>query len=198
MKSSRYLDWFLSLRCAGDLLNMRVFPNTKEITETMGIFNFVATTGLRYDNRDVLAIVVGDGCTPRTGMFLAFNTGWTVYSIDPGLKDEFVAKCKDVKRLFTIKDKIENVNITNIMAGSGRDNVIVMLPHAHVAADKVMKLFTNNEWLTGRHLFCITMECCVDLTIPNRQGIIYKDTGIWSPKNVMTMYDYGVIGEKNN
>ncbi|CAF3435354.1 unnamed protein product, partial [Rotaria sp. Silwood2] len=70
-----YLDEFLQLRCASDLISMGLFPNAKEITETFAIWSALrryifpqlsTSTTSSIDNDRNAIIVVGDGMTPRT------------------------------------------------------------------------------------------------------------------------------------
>src|SRR6188474_1758259 len=65
--TTRYLDQFLALRCAPDLIASGVFPNAKEITESMAAVRALWRNA-RVDRHDprVAAICVGDGVTPRT------------------------------------------------------------------------------------------------------------------------------------
>ncbi|HUS51341.1 MAG TPA: hypothetical protein VMZ91_14325, partial [Candidatus Paceibacterota bacterium] len=41
--SLRYLNEFTRLKCGSDLLRSKVFPNAKEITESMGAYNALRT-----------------------------------------------------------------------------------------------------------------------------------------------------------
>ena len=95
----RYIDEFLSLKCVTDLIDHKLYPDTKEITESMAILNVLRTYfnssskdlkndyDYNFENKNVTAIVVGDGSTPRIAALLCFITKWNdIYSIDPQLK----------------------------------------------------------------------------------------------------------------
>jgi len=84
----RLVDRFLSLECGHELLRMGLFPNAQEISESMAclqaaIEHLHAVVSL--SDTDVVALVVGDGRTPRTAALLAMRTRWTVLSVDPAL-----------------------------------------------------------------------------------------------------------------
>lgn len=103
-KSSKYLDWLCTATCAPQLLQAKLFPNAKEVTETMACFE--ATThlgpGYEWNNPDVTVFVVGDGHKPRTGATFACRTAWNVFSIDPLL----APLTYPFKRLTTYRAKV--------------------------------------------------------------------------------------------
>ena len=85
----RLVDRFLSLDCGHELLRMGLFPNAQEISESMAclqaaIEHLEGVVSLK--DADVVAVVVGDGRTPRTAALLAMRTQWTVLSVDPALE----------------------------------------------------------------------------------------------------------------
>ena len=86
--SLRLLDCFLSWGCGRHLLGLGLFPDAKEITESMACLQ-AATEHLpetvRLADSDVVALVIGDGRTPRTAALLAMRSKWSVISIDPAL-----------------------------------------------------------------------------------------------------------------
>ena len=85
----RLVDRFLSLECGHELLRMGLFPNAQEISESMACLQ-AAIEHLQgvvsMSDTDVVALVVGDGRTPRTATLLAMRTRWTVLSVDPALE----------------------------------------------------------------------------------------------------------------
>lgn len=87
--SLKHLDRFLKLRCCVPLLEMGLFPDAKEITESMGCLWAVKTRlgdSLRFEESKVTCVVVGDGGRPRTAALACFLTRWRrVVSIDPAL-----------------------------------------------------------------------------------------------------------------
>ena len=85
----RLVDRFLSLDCGHELLRLGLFPNAQEISESMACLQ-AAIEHLQgvvsLSDNDVVALVVGDGRTPRTAALLAMRTRWTVLSVDPALE----------------------------------------------------------------------------------------------------------------
>ena len=96
--STRYLDEFLRLDCAGVLAEpfgakrTRMFPNPKEITESFSAFHCfrrcMSSMGHRIEDltAEDAIICVGDGSTPRTAALFAFRVRHVqCFSIDPAL-----------------------------------------------------------------------------------------------------------------
>ena len=84
----RFIDNFLRWECGRRLLSMGLFPNAQEISESVACLETVAERlchQISLKDSDVVAIVVGDGRTPRTAALLALRTKWNVVSIDPAL-----------------------------------------------------------------------------------------------------------------
>ena len=68
----RYIDTFLRWGCGKTLLEMGLFPNAKEITESMACVETLVRQlgdkqagGVSMRDPAVVAVVVGDGRTPR-------------------------------------------------------------------------------------------------------------------------------------
>lgn len=161
--SLRYFNEFMSMRCAIDLLLLKVFPNAKEITEQMGMKNACRVAHLDQANPDLRAAVVGDGSTPRLAALLALVSKWTVYSIDPALNME--KDYRSVRRLVLYKEDVAKVN--------GKFDVI-FLPHAHVKFYQIAHLLRPDSVV-------ITMECCVPFDGPMCDTLEYTDWGVHSP-----------------
>jgi len=83
-----YLDRFLKMDCGPTLLEMGLFPNAKEITESMACLEAMdKSLGLVFSQTDTVCLVVGDGMTPRTAALTAVRTKWRrVVSVDPALQ----------------------------------------------------------------------------------------------------------------
>ena len=74
--SVRYLTEFVRLKCGPDLLALKVFPNAKEVTESVAAHTALREwPGAREFGRPWRAYVIGDGHAPRTGAFIAMMTG---------------------------------------------------------------------------------------------------------------------------
>jgi hypothetical protein len=78
--SLRLVDTFLRWDCGQRLLGLGLFPDAKEISESMGCFQAcLEELGgvLGPKDGDCVAVVVGDGRTPRTAALLAHRTRYT-------------------------------------------------------------------------------------------------------------------------
>lgn len=178
-KDPRHLSEFTMLRCAPDLLALRLYPNPKEITESMAAFDAVRQyvmkpAGFEYDDPDVAIVCVGDGCTPRTGALFAMRSNWSVISIDPALPD----RVYPIKRLTLQRRKVEDeVLHLNLMR-----QVVIVQVHSHAN----LALSLAHIKAPRRHL--ITIPCCVPHEILNKPYIGYDDAGIWSPKRTVKIW----------
>lgn len=69
--STYYIDQFIGLKSAGDMLNLGLFPNAKEITESYAMFEATRKLyPLVKHEEPATCIVIGDGVKPRTAGFL--------------------------------------------------------------------------------------------------------------------------------
>ncbi|CAH0514662.1 unnamed protein product [Peronospora belbahrii] len=159
--SLRYLNEFVGkLHCASALLEHELFPDAKEITESMGLFNavrrYIQPKNIQnhvetHDKHDGI-VVVGDGNTPRTAAMFAFRMqGWTSYSVDPAMESGTSERSKGwekVSNLVVMRNKIEHVRIVLRRA-------IVVLVHAHVTLDQALSAVQAEE-VCG----VVTLPCC--------------------------------------
>jgi hypothetical protein len=171
-KSSRYLDEFVQLRCAPDLLAYNLFPNAKEITESVAAFNAYRKyfRHIPTNDPDVAACVVGDGSTPRTAALFAMRTAWQVWSVDPNMKEK--TSWKRIQRLYLKKAKIEDFSHLKFD--------LLILVHAHVDLESLQGMTQN--------IICI--PCCFrqDSFCHYGPDFEYDDFGIWSPKRTVKIW----------
>ncbi|CAI5746753.1 unnamed protein product [Peronospora destructor] len=161
--SLRYLNEFVGkLHCASALLDHGLFPDAKEITESMAMFNAVRRyieplgrnkgTSQQKNGKHDGIVVVGDGNTPRTAAMFAFRMrGWTSYSVDPAMEDGTSERSKgwaDVSNLVVMRNKIEDVRIA-------LRRTIVVLVHAHVTLEQALSA-VQAEQICG----VVTLPCC--------------------------------------
>lgn len=170
----KYMHKFISYNCAPDILERGIFPNGKEITESMGAFDGVRKHIIRSDsllkNKDITLISVGDGNTPRTATLFAFLTKWNCISVDPFMKE----REWNVDRLSTYKGKIEDLNLHY-------KDVIIVAVHSHASMRETLK------HVTGDRRSMLAIPCCVPYNDIN-PTIEYRDMAIWSPKNLVKIW----------
>ncbi|CAH0488266.1 unnamed protein product [Peronospora farinosa] len=184
--SLRYLNEFVGkLHCASALLEHGLFPDAKEITESMAMFNAVRRyieprnkeTSQETNGKHDGIVVVGDGNTPRTGAMFAFRMrGWTSYSVDPAMENGTSERSKgwtDVSNLVVMRNKIEDVRITLRRA-------IVVLVHAHVTLEQALSA-VQAEQICG----VVTLPCCnwygqQELLFGRGPDLVYDDFSVLS------------------
>lgn len=179
--SMRYLDELVQLRCGADLLALGIYPNAKEVTESFACVN--AARRLLGDaamkDPTWTCVVVGDGSTPRTGAAFAFRTKWSVWSVDPGMRDGFCTDDHGVSRLSCIGEKIEDVAWTV----PNWEKLLIVCPHSHVSLPAVLAALPAKE----RHV--IAIPCCVEQWLETAPPYTkYDDWGIWSPERAVYIW----------
>lgn len=189
-RSSRYFDELIGLDTAPELLALRIWPNSKEVTEAMAAYRACvravyhkSSMPPKADN-SVAVFVIGDGSTPRLGALIAFRTKWRVTSIDPQMNDEWVGyEPKDIKRLWVLKNNVEDVPDIYPVA----DHVVLAFPHSHAttksAIDK-LKLWPHQK------LHVVWLPCCRSPIVPGRKfpDTAYDDHGIWSQERAVYIW----------
>ena len=174
----RHINEFVRLNCAADMLALKLFPNAKEITESMAAYHAVRSHLLKQceislDDPKVNLICVGDGHTPRTAALFAFRSGWNCTSIDPVLRE----KEYPIKRLTLLRKKIEDTNLDSIIGVA-----IVVMVHSHAPMQAVL------EHIKATRLHIVSIPCCVPHEIHGRYYLGYQDTAIWSPQNTVKIW----------
>ena len=175
MPTLRYLNAFVRLRCAPDLLHWDVFPNAKEITESFaGLQAASQVMGKNSRSASHLCIVVGDGSTPRTGALIACCTNWNVVSIDPRMR---VEKNWPIRRLSLARTTIEEWIPTN--RSTQRPIVVAVHSHAKLAFVGTM---------IPPPLAVVAIPCCVPHTLDGWNREEYTDWGIHSPERDVIIF----------
>lgn len=167
-RSARYLDTFIKLKCAPDLLASGIFPNSKEITESFSAFEAAKRFGFDWGNPAIRVCVIGDGSTPRTGATFAFRTRWQVVSIDPKAR----SKQWNVARLTVIASRFEALERSN-------DFDLYVLVHSHSNLADIPP---------GQNV--ISIPCCVkhDTYDGRPPDIEYDDWAVWSPERTVKIW----------
>mmetsp|Transcript_36858 Transcript_36858/g.93917 ORF Transcript_36858/g.93917 Transcript_36858/m.93917 type:complete len:406 (+) Transcript_36858:108-1325(+) len=181
---TRYTNEFLQLTCAPLLLELKLFPNAKELTESFACFAAArAHLSSEFNPRDptVAVVCVGDGFAPRTAALFAFRTAWRCISVDPLMEErpDGVPSWSDsVNRLEVHRARIEDIPMIRA------ERVLVVLTHAHVGLEAS---FSVVRW---RHaLGAIAMPCCnfyKALSLPDAKPLVeQEDAGVVSPHRLV-------------
>lgn len=192
--SSRYLDAFLRLKCASDLIAAGCFPNAKEVSESMGAVRAIRETlwddGIVPGSGDVTAVVVGDGHTPRTGALLACTSAWDVVSIDPRMRTK--DSWRHIRRLTTLRGIVQDVGPRLSL----KPTVVLVLVHAHVSTQIAIKSLPLQD---AKRVAAISIPCCMaDDAVrglqnpysPHGPDVTYEDPWIWSGKRIVKVWRY--------
>ena len=173
--TKRYFDELVQLSSAPLILDLKMFPNAKEITESMGMFNAIRQYTDLALNGGYNCIVVGDGHTPRTASLMAVRTNYECFSVDPVMREK--PSWGRIKRLYSYRNQIEN------MYFSMDKHTILMLPHSHVS------IKTCLDYIKAPSFTIVSMDCCFDNSdIGVEPDIEYTDNAVWSPKNKIKIW----------
>lgn len=150
---AKYIQRFISWNSAIDMWQLKLFPNIKEVAESMSMFYAVEEKLMKWDPvidrkaENINVVVVGDGTKPRTAAVFAFNMRWKCWSIDPDMREEDYSS---VQRLTVIKSKVEDVEPIDF----GDEILIIIMPHSHAPIKECWDRFkSTRKWL-------IKLECC--------------------------------------
>lgn len=172
--SNRYINEILRLNCAPELLELKLFPNAKEITESFGVFRAVqsyAGKDFPLNDPNIVLFSVGEGKRPATSAMFAFRTKWTCYAVDPKI-DETHDAFKKVRKLGYIKKYVQH--ITNLT--EAYEKVVIIAQHSHANLIKTVNALRGDKTLV------VAIPCCVDLKLEFDPTYSYYDWGIHSPK----------------
>lgn len=179
MKDSRYLDTFVRRSQRGaDMLLLGLFPNAKEITESMGALNALSTyvPGAKRSRYDFTVVVVGDGNTPRTAGLCAFYSAWQCVSIDPRMKAP-LRWSKRIDRLVVHKCRVEDLTLA--LEGDGA--ILAVHSHASIRASLDHVTFTGQRSL-------ILMPCCNHEMPVDPPHHSFSDPCVWSPSRTIHVW----------
>lgn len=179
----RYVDAFLRLRAAPDLLAARVFPNAKEVTEQMAayqayfdhLFDLVHPSDARAH-----ALVVGDGTTPRAGALFAMRTRWQVTSVDPQLARR--ERWARIERLSLVRDQVERFTWSSI---DDRPTIVIAV-HSHAPLEVVTRELVDRTPVWG----VVAMPCCRPQRFYDRRrpAVEYQDPSVLSTQNTLRLW----------
>lgn len=190
LRDLRHMTTFMRWKCASDLLSLGLFPDAKELTESVAAYQAVMRhCSFLEDDSSVTCVCIADGSTPRTASLFAFMTKWQVISIDPALREKSFEKWKAIHRLELLKTLVED------MPHRFADKLVIVGVHAHNYEQRPPKGIIKNiltstiTKITAKEYFVATLPCCHDLQIPGRTpDVEYFDPGIWSEKNLVRIW----------
>jgi hypothetical protein len=178
MQTNTHLHRFFKLNTASLLMGQRVFPNLKEITESMGAFVAIhnhITPIVDRNDKNVDVFCVGDGHSPRTAALIASLTKWNCHSIDPQMRN----KKWDFKRLTTYRTKIQDVTFT----GKEDKTALIVCVHSHASLKDSVKSISGYG-----NTYLINIPCCVKPDLEQQPFVSYLDYGIHSEKREVSIY----------
>lgn len=183
--SSRYIDEFISLRTASLLLDLKLFPNGKEITESMAAKAAIRKSmfAKRLADRAIDCFVVGDGHVPRTGALIATTSAWSVTSIDPQMreKDSF----KRINRLTCVRAKVEDCPAL-LLNPSGHKGAVLLYVHSHAPWD----LAWNALAACYDEVVGVAIPCCFPMPTSPEEKQTYDDQGCWSVERTVHIWEF--------
>ena len=196
-RSTRYINEFVQLRCSPDLLAARLFPNGKEITESLAAYNAAVTHlsgAFPLEDASVRCFVIGDGVVPRTGAVFAFRSRWHVTSIDPRM---YVDRDYGFRRLDIERKQIEMFRPVEC------DRAVIILVHSHAQLPECIRR------IRARHqLGVVAIPCCVPMYVIAgvEPSVEYDDPGIWAAKRRIRVWknvaglgpDRPIVGNQTN
>ena len=160
----RYVHEFIAdLRASPWLLEMKLFPDAKELTESMAAFNaareHLIDRGFNFKDTKTGLLAIGDGSTPRIACLYAVRTNWTCFSVDPQMK--LTGGWSEVQRLFTANKKIQEFCIEGCLGNEKSNEIeklVVVMMHCHVDFPDIISSF-GNGW-KKLQLGVIACSCC--------------------------------------
>jgi hypothetical protein len=201
----KYLNNFIRLnKSAKDILDIGVFPDAKEITESFAAHDAVThKLGLSYEflkKINPLILVAGDGSTPRTGVTFAFKTKFNVVSIDPNNNEKDYSS---VRRLLVLKKRLGDPEFLDLLendpyppfidwenGGYSRRPIILVGVHSHIPEDELIAFHK----VVGKALFAVVeIPCCYPqqyLKAFGKPTIEYIDWGIHSEKRTVRIWKF--------
>ena len=186
---TRYLDWFWTRKVVPLMHQLGVFPDCKEISESVAAY-FAASRTLRMKVTDekVMAICVGDGAMPRTSVLLALTTKWQVIAIDPDMekaKDKIKCILSQVGRLRVLPHRIEEVPLAP-EDFDGIERLLLIHVHSHASLSASLQSFRKAGWLG--EILVVSIPCCVPDDLNADLHKSFQDAGILSPQNLVNLY----------
>lgn len=187
----RYLNEFVRLNCAPELLAAKVFPDAKEITESMAALAAIRSLAHNYEvdlyDPCVMLLDVGCGSTPRTAALFAFLTKWACHAIDPKLHDRWKQNIYGIDRLLCWQQTWQNFELLGDLSC-----LVVVAVHAHVDLQHIMQVLSRSY--QGLVLVAAIPCCSYDLDLVSSDQItvcyrnVVEDWSCHTPKRTVKQY----------
>ncbi len=182
--TDRMINEFLRLGCAPGLLATGVFPNAKELSESMAAFESVRQ-GLIEAGRDKLlgdpSVVfydIGSGRAPRTAVVAAFRSRWKCVAVDPMLAP-LSDRLRQVDRLHLAPLRIEDYTLP---AEDAAKMAVVTCVHHHASLSATFDTLRLGE----RPGYClVSIPCCFTDDLDLDWDLVRENWGIRSPRRTV-------------
>lgn len=182
----KYLDFFITLRSAPRLLESGFFPNAKEITETIGVFDQARKVlQLDHQSKRVAFVSVGDGQYPRTGLYTSFMTKWSVHSVDPAMKicwEKVQSSCRSVANLQLHPCRMEEARLH---LDAEVERLVLVFVHSHASLREAVRVVRRGF---GGRVDAVSLPCCVDDDLGIRPDLEVEDPQILSVRRSLQFY----------
>lgn len=183
----RFLESFTSENVIA--LFSRYKGATKEITESWAMLEAAKKTAykLEFDLNECKIIVVGDGCSPRTGAIFAYYTKADVVSVDPNANLKHWEEHCEKQTLMGYKPEritFWSMKIEDMCFECKGKEAIIVWPHSHADMNKL-------DVRDYARRIDISMPCCVPIpqNWMSKPHIIYTDYNVLSPKRDIHIWD---------
>lgn len=180
MKKWKHIEYLLRRRSFPDFIKATgCKADPKEWSECIAMMHRI-NYAIKDKKIDV-AFDIGCGKRPTLGILIALNVKSInkVVCVDPQLDTSLAKDIKgiELEKLY-LTDFVNKIKEKSISFG----NVLICCNHSHAPKKEIYQLMDLCEdWIY------ITCPCCVDNKLKN--GLYFKDTAIWSPKNeIFTFY----------
>lgn len=156
----QYLDYFWNWLQKGKLpipTVLSLFPNTKEITESVAAFVHIRP----FLSKINVVLVIGDGSKPRTGaLFAMMCPGKVIFSIDPNMKQSEI--CDNITNLHPKNTTIEQFLEENPSCFDNISNgIAIVCVHSHANFDHYMpQLFLRLLLSPSLFVAIYALKCC--------------------------------------
>ncbi|MCP4661573.1 MAG: hypothetical protein GY856_39740 [bacterium] len=178
------INEFLRLGCAPGLLATGVFPNAKELSESMGAFESVRQGLIEAGRAEVLGdsnVVfydVGSGRAPRTAVLAAFRSRWKCVAIDPLLAPAS-DRLRQVERLHLAPLKVGDYTPP---AADAVKMAVVTCVHHHASLSATFDALR----LAERPGYClVSIPCCFADDVDPGWDLVRENWGIRSPQRTV-------------